>query len=159
MTPRAAFALALLLSAVAGAFAAVAGRPWGVALWFGGLGAVAVLLAWPRRYGRLDTWLWQWAYRRYLDSGAWRSTARNVQRRDRFTCQECGLQVPEVRWRHCGLEYIMLEGSRLQVHHLPGTYRRFWWYLLAPRLGLRENPDNLRTYCRGCHLAAHGRED
>lgn len=103
-----------------------------------------LVLALPR-YGRVDGWLWRWAYRRYLESATWRKLKAAVLYRDFYACKDCGILIAE--WENA------------QPHHTPGTYRRWLWYAMAPLLGLRENPDDLITVCRDCHAEIHGQEE
>lgn len=94
-----------------------------------------------RRAFRWHGW-WGFWYRRYLDSAAWKWTRQQVLYRDSWIC------------RHCGADCIWPEVGA-NVHHL--CYHGWFWYALAPLLGLRENLDNLVTLCRDCHEKEHGR--
>jgi len=98
------------------------------------LAGAAVVLAWPvnARWG--DWWFW---YRRYLNSRRWHRLSWQVKRRDGWTCQRCRAD----------------EEWHMEAHHLPGTYRKWWWYALR----LPERKRDLVTYCEECHQQEHGR--
>ena len=105
-------------------------------------GAVAVL-AWPVAHWG-DWWYW---YRRYLNSRRWETLSWQVKRRDRHTCQECG----HVAARHADYPGGIKWREPMQAHHLPGTYRKWWWYALR----LPEPRRNLVCLCEDCHAQAH----
>lgn len=94
-----------------------------------------VILALPADL-RPDWWAW---YMRYMGSGQWRRLRARVLRRDNWTFQRCGAN----------------EEWHMQAHHLPGTYRPWWWYALR----LPESQRNLVTLCEECHRAEHGKEE
>jgi len=120
------------------------------------LAGAAVVLAWPvnARWG--DWWFW---YRRYLNSRRWHRLSWQVKERDRWTCQRCKRQSRKatVFWEDFLYRVIAgiqpAEDIEMHAHHLPGTYRKWWWYALR----LPERKRDLVTYCEECHQQEHGR--
>jgi len=70
---------------------------------------------------------WKERYHCYLQSAEWKEKRRQVWRRAKGRCEGCKAQAKE-----------------MHIHHL--TYDRIY----------NESLDDLRLYCRACHLDAHG---
>ena len=64
----------------------------------------------------------------YLKSQQWNTTRKSILKRDKYTCQSCGIS-----------------DVSLEVHHI--TYTRF----------MVEQPEDLVTLCRQCHQSIHDR--
>lgn len=96
--------------------------------------AGVVILALPNE--PLDWWFW---YRRYLNSRRWETLSWQVKERDNWTCQRCRAD----------------EEWHMEAHHLPGTYRKWWWYALR----LPERKRDIVCLCEDCHEKEHGKED
>jgi hypothetical protein len=79
---------------------------------------------------------WKGGHRGVVDTAAWKSLRLSIQRRDKFTCQECGDKNYKGR------------GSRirLEVHHIQA---------LCDRPDLALEPSNLILLCHSCHVKTH----
>ena len=79
---------------------------------------------------------WKGGYRGIIDTAEWQKMRRKIQRRDKFTCQQCGDR------NHKG------RGSRikLEVHHIEA---------LCNRPDLAFTPSNLILLCSQCHRNTH----
>ena len=71
----------------------------------------------------------KWYFGKYLKSDAWQLKRNYILARDGKRCRLCGAT------------------DRLQVHHLPGAYKRAGF----------EKASDLVTLCKTCHGREHGR--